>query len=216
MSTPDVRASSEFDPYDPAMTEPRVWDAYAGARRAGPAVRCRGRGGFWLVTGYDDVRSALRDPGTFSSASGHRVPTDGTRRSVPIDFDPPLHTAYRRLMAEALSPGRVRSLRPFLTEVVRDLVDGYVADGGGDFVQRVALPLPLQVLTEVVGFSGATVARFREVTEQLWARIADADYDVARRRIDDLMLAELAEHRAAAGRLRHLAARRPSRRPADP
>lgn len=189
----------DFDPYDPALTEPSVWDAYAAARAAGPVVRSERRGGFWLVTGFDDVRGALRDAGTYSSAHGHRVPANGTQRAIPIDVDPPLHTAYRKLMTEALSPAAVRRLRPFLERTVRDLVGPFAARGGGDLVREVALPLPLQVLTEVVGFSAETVGQFRDLTEQMWTGLATAgatvDFPAMERRVHDLMHHEIAEHR---------------------
>ncbi|MEV1295316.1 cytochrome P450 [Pseudonocardia sp. NPDC049635] len=202
---PAVRSGScppsvDFDPYSPELTEPGVWDAYAAAHAAGPAVRSERRGGFWMLTRYDDVRTALRDPQTFSSASGHRIPTDGTQRAIPIDFDPPLHTAYRRLMTGALSPARVREMKPFLERTVGDLVDRFVTAGGGDFVREVALPLPLLVLTELVGFDPTTVRQFREVTEQMWAGLADheeeVDFTAARTRIYELMKAEIVAHRA--------------------
>ncbi|MEU7810837.1 cytochrome P450 [Pseudonocardia sp. NPDC049154] len=196
MSTIADSTGFGFDPYDPELTEPAVWDRYRAARNLGGTVRAPDRDGFWLVTSYDEVRTALRDPATFSSASGHRIPTDGSRRAIPIDFDPPLHTAYRALMAEALSPARVRALRPFLAEVVTRLVDDFAAAGGGDFVSAVALPLPLQVLTELVGFSGETVAQFRALTEELWSRYVDADPAESHRRLGELMRAELADHRA--------------------
>jgi cytochrome P450 len=192
---------TDFDPYDPALTEPTVWAAYAAARAVGPVVRSRARGGFWLATRYDDVRAALRDPATYSSASGHRLPVNGTQRAIPIDFDPPLHTSYRRLMTESLSPARVRQLTPLLERTVRDLVAEFAAAGGGDFVRAVALPLPLQVLTEVVGFSAGTVQQFRELTEDMWSRLATeddtVDFAAIDRRIHDLMHHELAEHRTA-------------------
>ncbi len=191
----------DFDPYDPALTEPTVWRAYAAARAANRIVRSERRGGFWLATRFDDVREVLRDPATYSSASGHRLPVNGTQRAIPIDFDPPVHTAYRRLMTEALSPGRVRRLKPFLERTVRDLVAGFAARGGGDFVREVALPLPLRVLTEVVGFSADTVERFRELTERMWDSIAAdgdrVDFAAVDRHIHELMHHELAEHRVA-------------------
>ncbi|MFC5141422.1 cytochrome P450 [Actinomycetospora rhizophila] len=190
----------DLDPYDPALTEPSVWDAYAAARAAGPVARSGRRGGFWVLTGYDDVRAVLRDPQTFSSASGHRIPTDGTQRSIPIDYDPPRHTAYRRLMGPPLSTARVRQMRPFLERTIADLVGGFAARGSGDFVREVALPLPLAVLTELVGFAPDTVDRFREVTEEVWSGLgADGeavDFAGAFRRISELMAAELDAHRA--------------------
>ncbi|MFG1923126.1 cytochrome P450 [Cryptosporangium sp. NPDC048952] len=182
-----------FDPYDAQLTDPGIWDVYAAAR---PVVHSDRRGGFWLLTDYDDVRSALRDPATFSSASGHRIPTDGTQRAIPIDFDPPLHTAYRRLMATALTPARVREMKPFLERTITDLVGRFAAAGGGDVVREVALPLPLLVLTELVGFAPDTVQQFREVTEQMWGFLAGGgDFAAARTRIDELMRRELTERR---------------------
>lgn len=190
----------DLDPYDPGLTEPSVWDAYAAARSAGPVARSDRRGGFWLLTRFDDVRGALLDPATFSSASGHRIPTDGTQRAIPIDYDPPLHTAYRRLMMGVLSPARVRRATPFLERTITDLVGAFAARGGGDVVREVALPLPLLVLTEIIGFSPRTVGRFREVTESMWSGIgADGDavdFTGARRAVYELMGSELDDRRS--------------------
>ncbi|MDL5158252.1 cytochrome P450 [Actinomycetospora termitidis] len=203
MTAPDPGASAglvDLDPYAPELTEPTVWEVYEAARAAGPVARSPRRGGFWVLTGYDDVRAVLRDPATFSSASGHRIPTDGTQHAIPIDVDPPLHTAYRKLMVPALSPARVRRLRPFLEHTITDLVAGFAGRGGGDFVREIALPLPLAVLSELVGFAPDTVARFREVTEQMWSGLdADGgavDFVGARRQVYELMAAELDAHRA--------------------
>lgn len=186
---------TDFDPYDDGVGEPDVWTAYQELRDAGGVARSAHRGGFWMLSGYDAVRSALRDPETFSSAAGHRLPVDGTQASIPIDFDRPRHAAYRTVMSGPFSPPRIRELRPFLTETVAGLLGAFRADGGGDFVRAVALPLPLQVLTELVGFSPETVARFRGLTEAMWARIAVVDFSDARAEIAALMREELAEHR---------------------
>lgn len=199
MSSTESPLMIDFDPYDTGLSEPGLWEVYERARRAGPAVWSERRGGFWLVTGYDDVRTALRDSSTFSSAHGHRIPVNGTQHAIPIDFDPPLHTAYRSLMAEAMSPARVRELRPFLERTVTELVDRFAAADGGDFVQEVALPLPLKVLTEVIGFSSSTVEQFRELTEVMWTALATqgstVDFATVDRDIHALMIDEIEAHR---------------------
>lgn len=185
----------DLDPYDPALTEPTVWDVYTDVRERGAVAHSAARGGFYLLGRFADVRSALLDPGTFSSASGHRIPVDGSQKVLPIDFDPPLHTAYRKLMRPALEPRRVRALRPVLQTRVEALVDSYVRAGGGDFVAAVALPLPLQVLIEVVGFAPGSVARFREITEDLWSDLTTTSFPEAVAAIADLMRGEVARHR---------------------
>jgi cytochrome P450 len=186
---------TEFDPYDARLGEPGVWVAYTALQEAGGIAHSEKRGGFWMMSRYDEVRSALRDPDTFSSASGHRLPTDGTQGSIPIDFDRPLHTDYRRVMTQAVSPPRVREMRPFLQRTIHDLLSAFHEGGGGDFVRLVGLPLPLQVLTELVGFSPDTVAQFRELTEAMWARVAVVDFAEARSEIAALMHHELDAHR---------------------
>jgi cytochrome P450 len=189
---------TRFDPYDPGLTEPTVWEAYARLHESGPVAWSSARGGFYILTGFAEVQAALRDPGVFSSAAGHRIPTDGTQTSIPIDFDPPLHTAYRALFARALAPQRVRDLEPFLRARIEHLVDRLVEAGGGDFVSAVALPLPLEVLTEVVGFSADTVSRFRAVTERLWGRVGQGmTFAEAAAEIAGLMREEIRAHSKA-------------------
>jgi cytochrome P450 len=184
-----------FDPYDKALTEPDVWKVYADLRTRCPVAHSPSRGGFWMVSRFADVRAALRDPETFSSAWGHRVPTTVEHGSIPINFDPPMHTRYRKLMTPVFTPSRVRALRPRLKTLMGQLVEEFRAGGGGDFVSAVALPFPLRVLVELLGFAPGTVARLRELTEELWAKVADFDYGEAMAEIFDLMRRELAAHR---------------------
>ncbi|MEU1997982.1 cytochrome P450 [Nocardia gamkensis] len=125
-------------------------------------------GGFWIIGHYAEVKQALRDHKTFSSASGHRIPMVEGMSSIPIDYDPPLHTQYRPLLTRALSPDTVRGLQPWLTAMIEKVFDDFYRSAGGDAVAGIALPIPLQVLTEIVGFAPSTVARFRELTENIW------------------------------------------------
>jgi cytochrome P450 len=187
--------TAAFDHHSPELTEPRVWRAYDEAREQSPVVRTEANGGYWLVSGYTAVKTALRDAETFSSAQGVRVPAVGAGRSIPIDFDPPLHTEYRALMMQALTPDRVREMKPFLEELVPGLLRDFAAKGGGDFVADVALPLPLRVLSEVVGFSNETVSRLHELTKNQWELVATVSLDEARVHLRALMEEEMKRHR---------------------
>lgn len=192
---PVAHGKVSFDPYDPELSEPGIWDVYEDIRGHGPVVRSEERGGFWVFTGFQDVKTALRTPATYSSAGGHRLPTDGTHRSIPIDTDPPLHTNYRTLMGLALNPDRIRDMHPFLREMVKRIVGDFYAEGGGDAVKSIALAVPLDVLTELVGFSTDTVRRFRELTEEMWSKVPYLDFTEARGAIFDLMAEEVERHR---------------------
>lgn len=193
---PCPMARTDFDPYAPGLGEPAIWTAYADLRETGRVAWSAHRGGFWMISGYDEVRAALQDPDTFSSASGHRLPFDGSPATIPIDFDRPMHSGYRKVVMQALSPARVRRLRPFLDQTVTRLVQAFWHDGGGDFVRAVSLPLPLHVLAEIVGFSPDVLAKFQTLAEQIWSTRTVADFfSEARDALAVLMRAELAEHR---------------------
>ena len=63
--------SFEFDPYDPLFFEDPA-PAFRRLREEFPAYH-NGDRDFWVLSRFDDVWQALRDPGTFSSASGITV-----------------------------------------------------------------------------------------------------------------------------------------------
>src|SRR5687768_11622328 len=75
-----------FDHHAP-MTIDQIWASYAELREA-RVVHSEHHGGFYVLSRFADVRAALRDPATFSSAGSVRIP-DGGGRSIPIDVDPP-------------------------------------------------------------------------------------------------------------------------------
>ncbi|SOD73144.1 cytochrome P450 [Jatrophihabitans sp. GAS493] len=185
-----------FDHNDQALTEDNLWQAYADLQSTGRVTYSQRYGGFYILSHYDDVKAALRDHDTFVSGLGHRIPTVSEGRDVPIDFDPPVHTSYRKPMAAAVTPTRVRALEPFLRGVARDLVQAFVAQGGGDVVSAISLPLPLRALTQVAGFSDDTIEGLHKATEEMWAQVYDADFDDAYAGIKALMDAEVARHRA--------------------
>ena len=88
-------------------------------------------GGFWVVTRYDDVLAVVRDPKTFSSEVGgaatiENLPDDvlEARRNF-LEFDPPKHGRYRRLISTSFTPGAVARYEEWL----RGLIAGEV--GGG-------------------------------------------------------------------------------------
>lgn len=181
-----------FDHHAPLNTE-QIWASYADLRQMRVHFSDR-HGGFYVLSRFADVRAALRDPETFSSAGSVRIP-DGGGRSIPIDFDPALHTAYRTLYTDRITPQTVRTMTPFLTELVDGLVDSYFESDGGDFVSQVALPMPLAVLEELVGFSRETISQLRSLTEDSWKQVADHSFDEARRGLREVIRGEIARHR---------------------
>ncbi|MDH3756121.1 MAG: cytochrome P450 [Acidimicrobiia bacterium] len=113
-------------------------------------------GGFWAVTRHADVRQVSTTPEIFSSAIGHTNLWDleadalEARRSI-IDTDAPEHTRLRRIVSRAFTPRNVRRWEQTTRDIVVELVEEFVAQGGGDWVELVAAPLPIRVILSILG-----------------------------------------------------------------
>jgi cytochrome P450 len=110
----------------------------------------------WLVTRYEDVRQVLIDP-RFSRAAafGPDVADTGLGQASAgsiLGLDPPEHTRLRRLVAGAFTARRVESLRPRVDKLVDELIDHILAlPQPADLVENFSLPLPVQVICELLG-----------------------------------------------------------------
>jgi cytochrome P450 len=101
---------------------------------------------FWAVIGSTELDSVLKDHATFSSAIVHF----GDIPSIPIELDPPRHTHYRRILNAAINHATVKALEGDVRRLVVEMVDAFVAQGGGDVVP-VTKALPLRVLCRLLG-----------------------------------------------------------------
>lgn len=113
--------------------------------------------GFWALTKHKDVVAAARDPGTFSSERGgtqiEDLPEGDMRVSpdVMANMDPPRHRRYRTLVSSAFTPKSVEDLKPYVRNLVSDIIDQAMAGGRCDFVADVAARLPATVIMKMVG-----------------------------------------------------------------
>ncbi len=112
--------------------------------------------GFWAVTRHSDIKEASKRAKEFSSGLGHTNLWDlepdalEARRSI-IDTDPPDHTRLRRLVSKAFTPRNIRQWEDLTREITEELLDDYLAAGGGDWVEMVAAPLPIRVILAILG-----------------------------------------------------------------
>lgn len=108
--------------------------------------------GLWAVTRHADIGLVERDTDTFSSAKGARPEV-----YVPsmINDDPPRHTRRRKIVSAGFTPRRVAGHERFLRQVVTDLIDEVVDDGGCDFVASIARSIPLRMIAKLMGLPAA-------------------------------------------------------------
>ena len=119
--TADSRAAGrDFDPDDPAgLADPEA--LYGPLRAVCPVAHSGSYGGFWAVTRYQDVQRVMRDPGTFTSSKGIVIPQNpASGRRPPLHYDPPEHSAYRKVISPVFRRERLRWLEPAVRSLATD------------------------------------------------------------------------------------------------
>lgn len=135
----------------------------------------------WLVSGYENVRQLLVDP-RFSRALA--VTSDRATQGFEMfaaesinGMDPPEHTRLRKLVASAFTARRVEALRPRVAAIVADLIDAIIGrPQPADLVAGFSLPLPAQVICEMLGVPAADTGQFHAWSDAVigdWQRDAD-------------------------------------------
>ncbi|WP_445169949.1 cytochrome P450 [Mycolicibacterium sp. Dal123E01] len=120
---------------------------WAALRDAGPLVE---GDGFYTLTRREDVLEALRNTEVYSSkaafdALGSPLPM------VPIAFDPPEHTRFRRILHPYFSVQTLSAMLPALQQQAIDVIDGIASRDGCEVVQELAIPYPSQVFLTLFG-----------------------------------------------------------------
>ena len=77
-----------------------------------------------------------------------------------LDRNPPDHTRLRRLVAPAFGPRRMVGFQAAVEKTVTGLLDDADATGGFDLVPALASPLPIAVITDLLGIPDADGAAF--------------------------------------------------------
>ena len=134
------------DPY-PAYREWRVERPIARPREF-----------LFAVSRFADCEAVLSDPafGRPEENDG-RSPLGGglargkiSSRSL-LRLNPPDHTRLRRLVSRAFTPSRVKALEPRIEAITAELLDG--VSGRFDLIETLALPLPVAVISELLGIA---------------------------------------------------------------
>lgn len=135
----------------------------------------------WVVTRYQDVTAILHDHVRFSSnrmayleahASVEKQQALKTYLAMLskwlVFIDPPDHTRLRQLLQKAsFTPRQLASWKPRIQAIVDTLLDQIEPGELIDFVQAVAFPLPVLVVSEILGFPPEDRDRVRHWTHEV-------------------------------------------------
>ena len=110
------------------------------------------------ISRYEDVWFALRHPEVFTSASGKLGV--GEQPLIPLELDPPVHTAYRRLLNPRFVPREIEQLEPEVRSAVRSLIDDFAPRGHCDLHDELATPLPSGIFLALMGLPMSDLPHF--------------------------------------------------------
>ncbi len=121
---------------------------YDAMRSGSPVLQVPPPFNAWLVFDYDGVKRVLSDYDTFSS----QVPAP---KNWFIFFDPPRHTKLRGLISKAFTPRMIVTLEQRIRQLSAQLLDQAVGHGEMDLADDYATPLPMMVISEMIGIPAA-------------------------------------------------------------
>ena len=174
----------EFEPFKPGPPE-QLPAVYAELRERFPVYRSDSN--IWVISRFDDVKAIQSNPALFSSRpnpyEGDSPPADAEMTpdvierlmalvaGMPIDMeemasgktiaaaDPPQHTRMRRIVSRGFTPPRIKEMATAITEIVDRCLSGIDDLPGFDLVERLAVPLPVEMICHILGIDRSEYGR---------------------------------------------------------
>jgi cytochrome P450 len=158
---------TDFDVYDESLATPVdvFQERVAELAAKGPVVYSPAYGGHWVVTRYNEIQQVLTDPKTFSSYPNNLVTPMDFGKFIPLELDPPEHTAYRQVLQPLFSPQRMKKLSEHIREVVNELIDGFAPRGHAEFISEFAHELPTRIFLALMDWPLEDAPMFTEATD---------------------------------------------------
>jgi len=147
---------------------------YARLRSTEPLFYMEGLNA-WVLTTYEDALWLLKDPRFTKDIL--KIPHPEGEQSPDLEMasqmrnmlmvDPPDHTRLRTLVSKAFTPRMIEQLRPRLQQITDELLDAVQEQGAMDLIPDFAYPLPITVISEMLGIPVTDRQRFRTWTQAI-------------------------------------------------
>ena len=177
---------------------------YERMRAAAPVFQ-DDRSGSWHVLRYDDVQRVLSEHATFSSRMGGDSPSGSGQLFAAslITTDPPRHRQLRSLVTQAFTPKAVDALAPRIAELTEELLDGIAVRGSADLIRELAYPLPVIVISELMGIPAGDRDRFKHwsdvIVSQTRTGAVNEDHQATNAEMAGYFLALIEQRRSRPG-----------------
>ena len=172
-----MSTARKYELYDQAFRR-RAHQVFAQMRSEAPVYQQPGLDGktpIWFVTRYAEVEQVLRDDRRFVRDPALAMPPDVLEKifegSDPqvmamtnnhmLNKDGEDHHRLRMLVSKAFTRPVIQGMRPRISEIAEDLLDGMESRGQMELVSEYAFPLPIIVIAELLGIPAQDRDKFR-------------------------------------------------------
>ncbi|MEM7016616.1 MAG: cytochrome P450 [Pseudomonadota bacterium] len=142
--------------------------------------------GFYVVTRFEDMRAILLDTESYSSDmrgsgqgnSREQLDADRAARMMKLyeekgwvpgvtlaGRDDPNHKQMRAMFNEAFRPKKINAMDSFVRDTAYKLIDAFIDDGHCDWIQQMAVPLPLIVIGKQMGVPEEDIWKIKAWTD---------------------------------------------------
>jgi cytochrome P450 len=206
----------EFEPFKPGPRD-QLPAVYAELRERFPVYRSASN--IWVISRFDDVKAVQSSPDVFSSRpnpyEGDSTPSDAEMKpevierlmalaaGIPVDMnemasaktiaaaDPPQHTRMRRIVSRGFTPPRIKEMATAINAIVDRCLTGIGDLPSFDVVERLAVPLPVEMICHILGIDQSEYGRAKRWSDA-FAAAAGAEFSSPAER-NELMLSTIKE-----------------------
>ena len=162
---------------------------YASLRAEAPVYRIvmPDKQAAWLITRYDDVAMVLKDEQHFVKDRRNAMTPEQLAHQpwIPgffnalssnlLDTDAPDHTRLRGLVHKAFTPRLIEQMRARIDALANELIDAVEHNGEMELIRDFALPLPLTIITELLGVPTKDTNKFHRWSKSVVSASSGTD-----------------------------------------
>lgn len=165
----------QWSVYQPWLQEDPV-PYFKEIRDHAPIVWSEALGGYWMITRYEDMEWAARNPEIFSNEFLAIPPHDVfVDKAIPIQLDGEHHRKWRQALSALFNPSMVNYFTPEIRQATIDTIDAVASKGHCDFIAEVATRLPAEAFLITFGIGRDRLPQIMEYKEWLRQELPKAN-----------------------------------------
>ena len=157
--------------WNPGMTKRMQW------LRENEPVFWSEKTNAFILSCYREVVSVSKDSKLFCSGDGV-LPDPRVKNIGMIDEDEPHHSEMRGLVNRGFTPRMVQKWETIFKQITDNAIDEIAVRGECDFVEDIAVPLPLILIAEMIGIRPEDRERFHEWSDAMIGSTGNMDNPV--------------------------------------